>query len=277
MAMELASRQITPVLVPGARIHGAIRLPNSPLGVLTSAETNSALLFDAATGAEVAKIATGTNPDAVWFEPKSGKIAVMNGKSQDVSLIDPATKTVTATVMVGGKLEFAAHDGKGLLFINVEDKSDIAVLDVSAAKLLRRIKLPGCEEPTGLAYDSVFGVLITVCGGGQVMVIDPANDKITATVPVGKGGDAVIYDEARHLAFIPCGQSASLSTVKIEAGGKARLIATTPTQKGARTGAIDPKAGLIYLPVVKYDPPKNGGKATPIPGTNELLVIATKE
>ena len=110
MVMDLATRQITPILVPGARVHGAIRLPNSPLAVSTNGETNSAVLFDAATGAEVAKIATGTNPDAVWFEPKSGKIAVMNGKSEDVSLIDPAAKSVTATIKVGGKLEFAAHE-----------------------------------------------------------------------------------------------------------------------------------------------------------------------
>jgi YVTN family beta-propeller protein len=277
MAMDLTSRQITPILAPGARVHGVIRLPNSPLAVSTNGETNNALLFDAMTGAEVATIATGTNPDAVWFEPKSGLIAVMNGKSQDVSLIDPATRTVTATVMVGGKLEFAASDGKGLLFINVEDKSEIAVLDVPAAKILRRIKLPGCEEPTGLAYDAAYGALITVCGGGQVLVITPANDKITATIPVGKGGDAVIYDDARHLAFIPCGQAANLSTIKIEAGGKAGLIAVTPTQKGARTGAIDPKTGNVYLPVAKYDPPKDGGRPTPIPGSTELLVVSTKD
>ena len=277
MAMDLTSRQITPILVPGARVHGAIRLPNSPLAVSTNGETNNALLFDAITGAEVAAIATGTNPDAVWFEPKSGKIAVMNGKSQDVSLIDPATKAVTATIMVGGKLEFAASDGKGLLFINVEDKSEIAVLDVPSAKVLRRIKLPGCEDPTGLAYDAALGALISVCGGGQVLVITPSDDKITATIPVGKGGDAVIYDEGRHLAFIPCGGAANLYTVKVEAGGKASLIATTPTQKGARTGAMDPKTGMIYLPVVKYDPPKDGGRPTPIPGSTELLVVATKE
>ncbi len=275
LALALSSQAVMPKFVPGARVHGVITLP-SGLGVSTNGASNAVTIFDAATGTVQMDIAVGQNPDALIHEPKTNLVMVMNGKSEDISLVDVLGGRVVGTIPVGGKLEFAAIDGTGLVFVAVEDKSEIAVIDATKRKVVRRIKLKGCEEPTGLARDGLYGVVIAACGGGQAIAVDGKSGNIIAALKIGKGPDAVILDAARHLAFIPSGGSGDLAVIRIAGRGKVEQLKTVPTQKGARTGALDAKTGRLYLPTADYTLPKDGERRAMVPGTFRILVLSTK-
>ncbi len=275
LAVALSTQAVTPKFVPGARVHGVITLP-SGLGVSTNGTSNSVTIFDAATGTVQMDIAVGQTPDALIYEPKTKLVLVMNSKSEDISLVDVLGGRVVGTIPVGGKLEFPAIDGKGLVFVAVEDKAEIAVVDATKRKVVRRIKLKGCEEPTGLARDAQYGVVIAACGGGQAIAVDGGNGKIITTLKIGQGADAVILDGARHLAFIPSGASGDLAVIRIEGPRKVQQLKTVPTQKGARTGAVDARSGRLYLPTAEYTVPKDGERRTMVPGTFRILVLSTK-
>ncbi len=276
MALAGEPAVVTATFAPGERVHGVITLPGTNLAVSTNAETNSAKFFDADNGAVIASVPTGQNPDALVYEPRSGLVAVMNGKSQDVTLIDPKTQTAIGTIAVGGKLEFSVANGTGLVFVNIEDRSEIAVVDIAARKVTNRFKLANCEEPTGIDRDGAFGVLITACGGGSALVVDETSGKVVAHFPIGKGADAVIFDPSRHLAFIPSGSAGTLATIRIDGKNAASLLGTVPTQTSARTGAMDFNSGRLYLMAARYAAAKEGERPKPVPGSFELLVLSTK-
>ena len=215
---------------------------------------------------------TGFKPDAAAFDPASGLALTMNGKSGDVTFIDPAAHKAVATVAVGGALEFAAVDGAGKAFVNVEDQNQIAVIDTRAHALVGHYALPGCNGPSGLAYAPGAGVLIAACANKVAKVIDAADGHDVATLAIGAGPDAVIYDPKRKLAFIPCGRDGVLEVIAVRGPKDVSVIQTVPTQVGARTGALDPATGAIYLPTAQYERPPNGLPSI-VPGTFEVLVV----
>lgn len=277
MLVNTADKSVTDTFVPGQRVHGIVLVPGTTQAMSTNGETNTVSVFDTTTGKVSSTIATGQKPDAIVWEPKNALVAVMNGKSGDVSLIDPAKSAVIDTIMVGGALEFAAPDGKGLLYVNIEDKSEIAVLDIAARKVVRRIALKGCEEPSGLAYEPTTGLLVSACANGMAKVVDAATGKIIATPVIGPSPDAAILDAARKWVFIPSGGDGTLSVIALRSKTDARVIAKIKTHNGARTGAFDDATGKLYLPTAEYGPPAKGEhRPKPLPGSFEVLVVSTR-
>ncbi len=273
MAVDTAAGTATGKWVPGARLHGAIGLPGN-LGLSTNGGDNTATIFDSGSGKVIASVPTGTNPDAAVYDPASATVYVMNGRGGDITVIDPKAAKAVATIAVGGKLEFAAPDGKGRMFVNVEDKGEIAVIDTKTHAVTARWAMAGCEDPSGLVLDEQAGVLVSVCANGHAMIVSTATGAIVKDVAIGKGPDAVMYDAKRKLAFVPCGQDAELDVIDMSNPKTASVVARVATQRGARTGALDTKTGKIYLPAAKYGPPaKEGGRPVMIPGSFEMLVI----
>src|SRR5580658_2176481 len=152
MAIDLATGKVTPNLVPSAHGHAALPIPGSTRVISTSGGANTATIFEGITGQIVANLAVGKNPDAVAYDPATRTLWVMNPGSGDISVVEPATAEVVATVAVGGSLELGAADGEGRLYVNVEDRNDVAVIDTRTRQLVTRFPLTGCDRPSGIAY-----------------------------------------------------------------------------------------------------------------------------
>lgn len=272
MAVDLATKAVTPTLVPGQRTHGAAIAPNG-VGVLASGNNGVAVIFNSADGSVLAEIPVGKKPDAVVYEPKSGLVAVIDNKNGGVALIDPVKKASAGTVDIPGALEFAAADGEGKVFINVEDKNDMVVLDVPNRKLLARRPLPGCDEPTGLAFDPQTHVLVSACANGKAIATSSTDGKVLATLAIGSHPDAVIFDAKNKRFLVPCGGDGVLTVIS-EEGSQLKVTGTVKTAPGARLGALDPATGKVYLPVADYLPAaKEGERPSMVPGTFRVLVL----
>lgn len=272
LAMDLATKALTPGLAPGPMLHDPLPVNGGAEIMVTNGGSASAVFIDARTGAEVARVKTGVGPDAAAFDAHSGLVLVMDHVGGDVTLIDPRTHKAVGSIAVGGDLEAGAVDGAGRAFVNVENKNQVAVLDIAKGKVLARYPLAGCDGPTGLAYDADGKQLIAACDGATV-VLAAATGKIVATLPTGKGADGVAFDAKSRLAFVPAGREGTMSVVAV-GKGKASIVDTVPTQIGARTIALDPRSGRLYLPAAEYGPkPAGGGRPPMIPGSFKILVV----
>lgn len=273
MSVDLDTGAVNPRLIGGERLHSVALLPGGR-ALVTNGGDNTATLFTEATGDIIASIPTGAGPDAAIFDPWSGLALVMDGRGGEITLIDPKAATAVGDIQVGGKLEFAAADGKGKAFVNIEDRDEIAVIDIAARKVAARYPLTGCESPTGLNIDPATGTFIAACANHIAVALDAKDGKIVATPPIGGRPDAVIFDPGRGLFFIPCGEG---SLAVIAATGTPRIVDTIPTAIGARTGALDAKTGKLYLPTADFGAvPAGQERPAIIPGTFRILVVGRK-
>jgi DNA-binding beta-propeller fold protein YncE len=253
--------------------HIALPIPGSPLLVVTQRGGNI-LLVDGAADKEVANFKGGKNPDGATYDPSSKLVFAMDHDTGNATVIDPAAKKVVGSIVIGGDLEFAVPDGAGKVYVNVEDKNQIAVIDTATKKVTARYALKGCDGPTGLAYDAADKLLISACDG-SAHVVRAATGVEVASIPTAKGADAVIYDAARKLAFIPC-RSGTLEILSFADPAHISVAQHLPTQVGTRTGTLDPGTGRIYSMAAKFDAPPTaaGGRPQALQSTYEVLVIA---
>jgi DNA-binding beta-propeller fold protein YncE len=274
MAVDLDSRKVTAVLVPSELVHGVAPIPGTGVAAGTNGVANSVSFFEGRTGRIVATIPAGKEPDAIIVEPKSGLVIATNEDSRDLTLIDARKYAAVGTIAVGGKPEFLAADGEGLLFNNIEDRSEIAVIDVDQRKVIKRVKLRGCVNPTGLAYDPLDGLLISACQNGVVKFINAKTYTEAGSFKVGKGPDAVIFDSVRRVAFVPSGDSGTLTVFALRSPTDITVQQVLPTQAGTRTGAVDTRTGIVYLPAAKLKPPeKSDSFPSVIDGSFAILVV----
>ena len=245
-------------------VHGIALAPEFNRGFTSNGRTNNVTIFDLKTLATVGHAAAGQNPDAIIYDPASKRVFAMNGRSGDVTAIDAATGNVAGTIPVGGKLEFAAADGKGRVYVNVEDKSEIAAIDAVKLSVLSRWPLAPCEEPSGLAMDTEHRRLFAGCGNKMMAVMDADSGKVVATPAIGEGVDANGFDPGTQFAFASCGEGV-LSVVHEDAPDKFTVVENVPTQRGARTMALDPKTHEVYLVTAEFGPRPEPTKDNPRP------------
>lgn len=270
MSVDLANGAVSRDLVKSQRGHAALPLPGS-LVLSTSGGDGTATLFDAAAGKVVATLPVGKNPDAAAYDPVTKTVWVMNPGSGDISVIDPAAAKVVATIPVGGSLELAAADGKGRIYVNVEDKNQVIVLDTRARKVLARFALKGCDGPTGITYAPDSSEILSACANGVAIVSKPDGAEV-AELKIGPRPDGAVYDEKRRLAFVPSGGDGTLSEIAL--GAHPRVLAVIPTAKGARTIALDPASGRLYLPFAHSEPAQGAARPAMTPGSFAILVVS---
>lgn len=286
-ALDLNSGKVTARVVAADMSHGVLPIGDGEVAVALSSK-HSVELFDGETGAVEGAIATGTNaphgwsdPDALLLEPKSGLLIAVNGDSGRLVLIDTNRKSVVGTIRLHGKLEFAAADGTGRVYVNEASEGKIAYVDVARRSVIKEVPLKNCEGLSGMAYDPDDHLVISVCGdSGVAKFISASTGKQIASLRVAKGADAVIFDGARHVAFFPGGDDGQLSVVAVLGAGDIKVVQIIPTMPFARLGALDPVTGDVYLPAGKFGPPappmkRPGLPAFPgmIPGTFEFIVV----
>jgi len=275
---------IANLLHPGGVTHGVAVLGGGRIAVADS-ESKMIRIFEGSTGKVLSEIsATAQAPvdghhalDALVFEPQSGLLAAASGENHALLLADPALGRVTDTIALEGEPEFAATDGAGHIYVNVntEGASVIADVDVGAKRVVRRIALANCTGATGLAYDSLDRLLISACPAGAVKFVEADSGREVASLETGKGADAVMFDGARRLAFVPAGRDGTLSVIAVRSASDISPIQTLATVVGARLGAVDGKTGKVYLPTADFGPPvPPSTHPTVIPGTFRILVIS---
>lgn len=256
--------------------HGVALEPSGKYGFISDGAANQVVVFDRSSLSVVDKIAVGTNPDAIVFEPATQTVWAFNGRSKSASVIDAATRKVVATIPLPGKPEFAVVDGNGLLYNNIEDKNELVRIDAHSRTVTATWPL-GCESPSGLALDNSGHRLFSVCDGKKMAVTDAATGESLALPPIGEGPDAAAYSPEHGLVFASCGEGV-LSVVNA-ANPAYPSIETLPTQRGARTMAYDPAADRIYLATAEFGarpaPTATNPHPRPsiVPGSFEIIVV----
>lgn len=273
MSLDPDTGQARLGLAPTNRSHQIVPINGGAELLITNSGDATITIVNAATGTIRITTHVSAGPDAALLEPTTGLVAVIGNRSGNVDFIDPRSGASGGSVTVGGTLEYAAADGRGKVFVNVEDKGEVAAIDMKTRSVIGRYKMTGCEEPTGLTYLPPNNLLLVSCGNGVAEFVSPDNGAVIQSLKIGKGSDAAFYDRVHRLAFIPSGESGTLAVIKVN-GQNARIVETIKTAKGARLGMVDDKTGKVYLPSAKFGPPATvGGWPAVIPGSFEIFVV----
>ena len=263
-------------LANGASDHIALPVPGTTLLVLTQRQGIIRIL-DAATDKVIADLPGGKNPNSAAYDAVSKTAVVLNKDSGNATVVDPLQHKVVGTIPISDNtLEFPVSDGAGKIFDNIETTGEIAVIDVKSAKVTGRFKLNGCEGPSGLAYVAASKLLVSACGNGIAKVVQADTGKEVASLAIGHGPDAVIYDPVRKMAFIPCGTEGVLEVISLADLKNIAVVQRVQTQQGSRTGTVDPSTGRLYLMASKPDLSAaipSGGRAPRLAGSWEVLVV----
>jgi len=253
MVMDTDSGKVVGDIPDTQGVHGIALAPDLGRGFTSNGREGTVTIFDIKTMAPIGeKVKAGDNPDAILYDPASKRVFTFNGRSQDSTAIDGATGKVLGTIKLDGKPEFAASDAKGMIYVNIEDKSELTAIDPSKLEVKAKWPLAPCEEPSGLSIDRKHRRLFVGCGNKMMAVVDADSGKVLATPAIGDGVDATTFDDETGLAFASCGQDAVLTVVKEEAG---KWVAeNVPTKKGARTLALDSKTHNIYTVTADFGP-----------------------
>jgi DNA-binding beta-propeller fold protein YncE len=234
---------------------------------------NTVTVFDLKTNEVLGQIAAGQNPDAIMYEPFTKWIITCNGRGHNLSLIDPKEGKTVDSIDVGGKPETAASDGNGKVFVNIEDKGEIAEVDLKKKSVTNRWSLSPGQGPTGLCYDKSTKRLFAGCEK-LLVVLNAENGSVVDKETIGDGCDGVAFDSKNKTIYTSNGEG-NISVVKEVSADKYSLVGNYPTKRGARTITIDEKTGTLYLPTAEFDPTKTNPNGRPmmVPGTFQVLVV----
>ncbi|HEU4717138.1 MAG TPA: YncE family protein [Bacteroidia bacterium] len=259
-------------------VHGIAFAPAFGKGYTSNGKLGTVTVFDLKTNSVLKQVHVGENPDAIMFDDYSKRIYTCNGHSHDMSIIDPQKDTLVGTIPLGGKPETAVSDGNGKLFVNIEDKSEIAVIDLAKDSVIARWKTGSGEEPSGLAIDRKNGILFSGCSNKLMIVMDCKTGNVIAELPIGDGCDGTAFDPGTMNAFSSNGDG-TLTVIHEDSPKKFTVTGNVATKRGARTLCVDLQTHKIYLPTAQLGdtPPATADNPRPrpkkIPGTFQVIVV----
>lgn len=254
-------------------VHGIAFVPSLNKGYISNGKLHNVFVFDLNNFSVKDSIATGKNPDAIFYDGFTKRVITCNGGTKDVSFIDPVTDKVMATVEVGGRPETAVSNGEGKIFVNIEDKNEIAVINTITLKVESRWSLSPGEAPTGLAIDNKTKRLFAACGdNNQLVVLDAETGSVIERFPIGAHCDGAGFDIELKNIYASNGDG-SLSVIHEDSKDKFTALTTVITRRGARTIAVDQQTHKLYLPTAEYELQSGQGKPKPVPGTFKVLVV----
>jgi len=259
-------------------VHGIALAPDLGRGFVSDGRANQVTIFDLKTLKTLGTAPTGQNPDAIVYDPASKRAFTFNGRSGDATAIDGATGKPVGTVALDGKPEFAAADGKGHVYNNLEDKSTLVEIDSQKLTVTNRWPLAPCEEPSGMAMDTANRRLFIGCHNRMMAVVNADTGHVVATPAIGQGVDANGFDPGTGLAFSSQGDG-TLTVVHEDSPDKFTVVDNVQTQRGARTMALDTKTHNVYLVTAEFGPPPAPTADQPrprpsmVPGSFTLLVF----
>jgi YVTN family beta-propeller protein len=253
--VNIESGKIMGTIADTPGVHGIALADSLNRGFTSNGRANTVTAFELDTLKIIqeAKV-SGRNPDAILYEPAGKHVFTFNGASKDATVLDAGSLAVIATIPMPDKPEFAVEDGRGQIFVNIEsDPGQMVVIDSQKLTVKSTWPLPGCNSPSGLAIDSARRRLFSVCDGKVMAVTDATNGKQVALVPIGEHPDAAAYDKKRGVVYSSNGEG-SLSVIHQDSANHYSLVETVPTQRGARTMALDAVSGTVYLVTADFGP-----------------------
>jgi DNA-binding beta-propeller fold protein YncE len=245
MVVDLASGKLVGEIPGTDGVHGVALDATLGRGVTSNGKANNAFVFDLDSLKVLATVPTGAKPDGILWEPFSKTVLTMNGAADTMTVIDVASEKPLATLPLPGRPESAVSDGKGRVFVNLEDKGQIAEIDMTARSVLQTWDLAGCTEPTGLAIDTGAARLFSACHNGVLIVVDANSGRNIQKLPIGSGVDAAAYDPEIHNIFTS-NKNGSISRIEQVDADTYRNLQTVSTLPGAKTMALDPARHLLY-------------------------------
>ncbi|HRI60910.1 MAG TPA: YncE family protein [Saprospiraceae bacterium] len=237
--------------ISGQGVHGVTLVPALHRGFVTNGGNNTVTIFDTKTFEKTGEIEVGKNPDAALYDAFSNRLFVFNADSDDATVIDPVANKAVGTVALGGAPEAAVTDGQGTIFVNLEDKSEIAAFDAKALNVLRRISLSRGEEPTGLAIDAVHHLLFSVCNNKMMLILNIQKGKVIGQIPIGERVDGVVFDATRQVAISSNGEG-TLTVVREVSPTEFKVVQTVQTEAGARTIGLDAKTHHVFTTTAQF-------------------------
>jgi len=279
VAVDLATMHVAGDLPGTPGVHGVALAPELGRGFTSNGRDSSVTVFDLRTLATISTVkVTGRNPDSIVYDAATGRVFTMNGGSASITAVDARTGAVAGTVTLGGRPEEAVVDGRGHLYVNLEDRGQVEAVDARTLRSLGHWELTGCEGPTGIAMDRVHRRIFSVCDGKVMKVSDPDHGRVVATVPIGEGPDGAAFDPGTQTVFSSNGEG-SVTVIHEDAPDRYHVEQTVETQRGARTIALDPRTHRVYTVTSEFGLPpaptadRPHPRPSQVPGTFTLLTI----
>jgi len=239
--------------LPGGT-HGIAISHASGLGYTDDGRAGEAGAFDVRSLKIVKRLKAQDDADAVTIDPTSGHVFVVNGDPGTLTVIDPASNSVVATVSAGSKLEYAVAGDGGKVYVNGEEKREIFRVDTATNQVDATWPIPQCASPHGLAIDKASHRLFSSCVNSQLVVLNTDTGAVVATVPIGRGTDAAAFDPRRKLVFSSNGVDGTITVIREVNPDTFVPAGTVKTAASGRTMGIDPASGRLFVAAADADP-----------------------
>ena len=262
--------------------HGVAIVTAAGRGYTDDGRAGEALSFDLGSFKVGQHIKAADDADAIAFDPASNHVFIVSGDPGILTVIDPRADRAVASVQAGGKLEYAVADGHGKLYVNGEEKKEIVRVDTGTNQVDARWPIPNCESPHGLAIDPASHRLFSSCVNKLLVVVNTDTGATVASLPIGAGTDAAAFDPTRKLVFSSNGRDGTLSVIREQDADTFVPLGEVKTAVTARTMAVDPQSGRIFLVAADIDAtaaagpaPASGPPRRPrlVPGSTKLLFL----
>jgi len=268
-------------------VHGFAIAADLGLGFASNGRENKASIVDLKTLATRMKVDTGANPDAILYVPGVGEVYTFNGFGKSATVFNAKTGKIIATIPLPGKPEFAQVDLKaGRIYNNIEDASEVAVIDVKTHEVVAKWPIAPGEEASGMAIDLANHRLFLGASNNRMVMMDSLTGKVITTVPIGPGVDANVFDPETKLVFASCGGDGTVTIAHEDSPNKLTVVQKLATTRGSRTMTLDPKTHNIYLAAMDYEAPagppaqaasgRRPPRPKPVPNSFRVLVYGTK-
>jgi hypothetical protein len=255
-------------------VHGIAVADDVGRGFVSAGRANKAVIFDLKTLKTIGTVDTDANPDAIVYDKVTKRVFTLNGRGQNTTAINAADGTVAGKLALGGKPEFAVADGKGSIYVNIEDTNQLVEFDAQKLTETHRWPLAPCKSPSGLSMDLKNRRLFAVCDEKVMAVVDADSGKVVATPAICDGPDASAFDPATSYAFASCGDG-HLTVIHEDSPDKFSVVENVATKRSARTMGLDLKTHTIFLPSAEFDPPAPGERRGKMkPGSFAILVVS---
>ncbi len=261
-------------------VHGIAIAPELHRGYVSNGRSSTMTIFDLDKLTAISEVkTTGENPDAILYDPATKRVFTFNGRGKNATVFDSDGK-VLATIPLGGKPEFAQSDRAGHVFVNIEDKNEIADIDAKNLTVVHRWPIAPCEEPSGLAIDRAHHRLFSVCDNQKMVVVDSQSGAVVGSAAIGKGVDGAAFDEKNQMAFSSNGADGTITIIRAVSPTEFNVVDNVTTARGARTIALDEKTGHVFVVTAQFGPPPAPTPDRPrprpaiLPNTFEVIEIA---
>jgi DNA-binding beta-propeller fold protein YncE len=244
--VDIDSKTLVGTIPNTPGVHGIAVAPELGRGFVSNGGASTVTIFDLKTLKKIGDVPTGKKPDAIIYDPATSQVFAFNGDSESATVISARDGKVAGTIPLGGGPEFAVADGKGSVYDNLEDKSEIVKIDARKRTVEQRWPVAPCEAPSSVAMDRANHRLFIGCRSRIMAVIDSESGKVVATLPIGDHVDATAFDEDSRLIFFSNGEG-TISVIHQDSPDKYSAVETVKTLPRAKTMALDPKTHQLFL------------------------------